>query len=126
MRKILLQTVCIIFLFSAQVAATDMSFPPAQSNRAKINTLKVAKMHATGKVIEVSKEAVKIERTVKGDIETMEFILEKPLTGVRVNDSVRIEYTETDAGLMASKISRIVLKKKEIDKSETKSVPAKK
>ena len=56
----------------------------------------------------------------------MEFILEKPLTGVRVNDSVRIEYTETDAGLMASKISRIVLKKKEIDKSETKSVPAKK
>ena len=83
-------------------------------------------MHATGKVVEISGDAIKIERTVKGDIETMEFSLEKPSAGVIVNDSVKIEYTEKDGKLTASKVSKVIFKNKEVKPAEAKSVSGKK
>ena len=83
-------------------------------------------MHATGKVIEISNESIKIERTVKGDIENMEFALDKPSAGIIVNDSVKIDYTEKDGKLIASRVAKVTLKKKEIKPAEAKSASGKK
>lgn len=126
MKKTLLLMVCVIFLFSTQTFAIDKPASPIKSDAAKVNIVKAAKMHATGKVIEISNELIKIERTVKGDIETMEFFLEKPSADILVNDSVKIEYTETDGKLMASRISKIIIKKKLFNKPDTKSDSGKK
>jgi hypothetical protein len=82
-------------------------------------------MHATGKVIEISDASIKIERTVKGAVETMEFALEKPVKNVIVNDSVKIAYIENDGKLIASRVAKVILKKKEIKPAEAKSASGK-
>ena len=78
----------------------------------KANIVKAAKMHATGKVVSISGNVIKIERTVKGDIETMEFILEEPAMDIVVGDSVKIEYMEKDGKLIASRVTKSVFKEK--------------
>ena len=71
-------------------------------------------MHARGKVIEISDEAIKVERTVKGQVEIMEFALEKPVKNMIVNDFVKIDYMEKDGKLIASRVAKVTLKKKEM------------
>ncbi len=110
----LLLTACIIFLFSTVVLAVDKPVSPVKPNAVKANIVKAAKMHATGKVIEISTELIKIERTLKGSVEAMEFTLDKPKTNIMVGDSVKIEYTEQDGRLTASKVAKITYKKKEV------------
>jgi hypothetical protein len=111
MKKIL-QIIVVIFLFSVVTYAADTVSSSTKSNPAKANVIRTTKMHATGKVIEITDSLIKIERTVKGDIETMEFALEKPVAGVVADDWVKISYTEKDGTLTASKVSRVNIKKK--------------
>ena len=113
MIKALWCTVGMVLLLSTLVFAVDK---PASSNDnpIKTNISKAAKMHARGKVIEISDEAIKIERTVKGDVENMEFALEKPANNMIVNDFVKIDYIEKDGKLIASRVAKISLKKKEM------------
>src|SRR5271157_4575898 len=113
MKKALWCTVGMVLLLSTLVFAVDK--PASSSNNPiKTNIVKATKMHAIGKVTEISDEFVKIERTVKGDVETMEFALEKPVKNIIVGDSVKIAYMETDGKLIASRVAKITLKKKEI------------
>ena len=120
MKKALSYIVGTVFLLSTLSFAADMAASPVKVDPVKTNIVKAAKMHATGKVIEISDESVKIERTVKGDVETMEFALEKPLKNIIVNDSVKIAYTENDGKLMASRVTKVTFKKKEIKPAEVK------
>ena len=110
----LLLIIGIIFLFSTMALAVDNHVSPAKPSTVKTNIVKAAKMHATGKVIEISTELIKIERTLKGSVEAMEFTLDKSATNIIVGDSVKIEYTEHDGRLTASKVSKISYKKKEV------------
>jgi hypothetical protein len=103
-----------IFLLSTLAFAVDKPDSPVNAYPVKTNIVKAAKMHARGKVIEISDEAIKIERTVKGDVENMEFALEKPANNMIVNDFVKIDYIEKDGKLIASKVTKVALKKKEI------------
>ena len=48
---------------------------------------RVPEMSTAGKVIEVSDTVLKIERTLKGEAEIMEFFLEKPFTNIAVGRS---------------------------------------
>ncbi|HUN56033.1 MAG TPA: hypothetical protein VMU29_12855 [Smithella sp.] len=121
MKKALLYMVGAIFLLSTLAFAADKTASPV-----KANVVKAARMHATGKVVEISDESIKIERTVKGAIENMEFNLEKPSAGIAVNDSVKIDYTEKDGKLTASRVAKVVLKKKEVKPSEAKPASDKK
>jgi hypothetical protein len=79
---------------------------------------KPAKMNARGKVVEISDQSIKIVRTVKGEAETMEFILEKPAENIIINDLVHIAYMERDGKLMVSNVAKVVPKK--AGKKETK------
>jgi hypothetical protein len=126
MKKALWYVVGTVFLLSTLAFAADKSASPDRAGSVKTTIVKAAKMHATGKVIEISDASIKIERTVKGDVETMEFALEKPVKNVIINDSVRIAYTENDGKLIASRVAKVILKKKEIKPAEATSASGKK
>ena len=68
-------------------------------------------MRATGKVIEISPEAIKIERNVKGTVETMDFSLVKPLDKIKVGDEVGVSYIAKDNQNIAKRISKVTKKK---------------
>jgi hypothetical protein len=126
MNKALSYIVGLVFLLSVMAFAADKPGSAIKSEPLKTNVVKTAKMHATGKVIEIYNELIKIERTVKGDVESMEFALDKPAVDIGVNDSVKIEYMEKDGKLVASRVTKVILKKKEVKPVETKPVPGKK
>ena len=126
MKKALWYVFGTVFLLSTLAFAADKAISPAKADPVKTNIVKSAKMHATGKVIEISDESIKLERTIKGDAETMEFALEKPVKNIIVSDSVKIDYLEKDGKLMASRVAKVTFKKKEIKPAEIKPVSGKK
>ena len=126
MKKALWYVVGTVFLLSTLAFAADKAASLDKAVPIKTNIVKAAKMHATGKVVEISDEAIKIERTVKGDVETMEFALEKPVKGITINDSVKIAYMEKDGKLTASRVAKVTFEKKEIKPIEVKPDSGKK
>ena len=112
MKKALIYIVGVAFLLSAIAFAADN--PASNATKAdpvKVIPVRIAKMNATGKVIEISDKTIKIERTVKNNVETMEFILDKPIENIIVNDAVKIAYIEKDGRLLASRVAKITPKK---------------
>jgi hypothetical protein len=112
MKRSLVYIVGVAFLLSALAFAADK--PATEKTKADPTktVVKTAKMNATGKVIEIKASAIKIERTVKGNAETMEFVLEKPAENVEVNDYVKIAYIESDGQLLATRVVKATPKKK--------------
>ena len=100
------------FLLSAIAFAADKpASNAAKATPVKVIPVRIAKMNATGKVIEISDKTIKIERTVKNNVETMEFILDKPIDNIVVNDAVKIAYIEKEGRLLASRVAKIAPKK---------------
>jgi hypothetical protein len=126
MKKYLWCIVGMVFLLSTLAFADYKVAPPAKAETSKTNIVKAAKMHARGDVIEISDETIKIERTIKGNVETMEFTLDKPTTNIGVNDFVKIDYIEKDGKLAASRVAKVTLKKEEIKPVEAKSASGEK
>jgi hypothetical protein len=111
-KKALAYIVGTTFLLSAIAFAADKTVSDAaKTDPAKASPVKTAKMNATGKVIEISDKALKIERTVKNNVETMEFVLDKPAENIVVNDSVKIAYIEKDGTFLASRVAKMIPKK---------------
>ncbi len=69
--------------FAAQKTAAAPPTPP-----------RVPEMSTAGKVIEVTATLLKIERTLKGEAEIMEFALEKAFTNIAVGDQIKVSYRE--------------------------------
>jgi Cu/Ag efflux protein CusF len=116
MKRLMVLVVGLVFLFCASAFAVEKpaaatKAAPAAAEPSTNAPAKVAKMSATGKVLEISDTALKIERTVKGKAETMEFVLEKAAKA-KVGDKVRVVYVEKDGQKVASKVCRIFPKKK--------------
>ncbi|PKN67213.1 MAG: hypothetical protein CVU54_17100 [Deltaproteobacteria bacterium HGW-Deltaproteobacteria-12] len=112
MKKAFLYITGVAFLLSALAFAADKPLSPATAaGQVKANPVRIAKMNATGKVIEISDKAIKIERTVKNNVETMQFVLDKPTENIAVNDAVKIAYVEKDGNLLASRVAKIIPKK---------------
>ncbi len=76
---------------------------------------RVTRMRAAGIVKEITDTTIKIERKVKDKVETMEFVLEKPVTKINVGDKVKVSYiTKGDSNVAArvsEDVSQTVLKK---------------
>lgn len=113
MKRALVYIVGVAFLLSALAFAADKPATDATKVDPAKTVVKTAKMNATGKVIEISDGSIKIERTVKGNAETMEFVLDKPTENISVNDSVKIAYIEKDGQLLASRVVKAKPKKME-------------
>jgi hypothetical protein len=112
MKKVLVYAIGAAFLLQAAAFAADK--PVSSSFKAdpvKVAPVRPAKMNATGKVIEISEKTIKIERSVKDKVETMDFILDKPVENLAVNDKVKIAYSEKDGNLLASGVVKIAPKK---------------
>lgn len=109
MKKALAYITCAAFLLSAMAFAADR--PASSAGQVKASPVKIAKMNATGKVVEISDKIIKIERTVKNNVETMEFVLDKPTVNIVVNDAVKIAYIEKDGNLLATRVAKIIPKK---------------
>lgn len=103
--------VCIVGVICVLAAFTYAADPPAtptnQGVVLKSASVKSAKMNARGKVVEISDKAIKIERSIKGNVEIMEFALETPVMNVVVNDSVKIDYSVKEGKLTASRVAKL-------------------
>lgn len=88
MKRFSIITAALMLLcFTLAFAAEKKSAVPSPRPR-------VPEMSTAGKVIEVSDTVLKIERTLKGETETMEFFLEKPFTNIVVGDQIKVSYRE--------------------------------
>lgn len=113
MKRTLVYIISAAFLFSALAfAAEKPSTAVTKVDHTKANVVKSAKMNAMGKVVEISDSSMKIERTVKGNAETMEFVLDKATEKIAVDDFVKIAYIEKDGQLLASRVVKAAPKKK--------------
>jgi hypothetical protein len=72
-------------VFAAEKPRSAPALPP-----------RIPEMSTAGTVLEVSGTSLKIERTLKGKAEVMEFILEKPFANIAAGDPVKVSYLEKD------------------------------
>ncbi len=87
MRRFLIGAACWMLLgFAPAFAAEKAAAPPSHP--------RVPEMSTAGKVVEITTALLKIERTLKGEAEIMEFILEKPFTNIAVGDQIKVSYRE--------------------------------
>ncbi|HOG11697.1 MAG: hypothetical protein PHW80_08470 [Smithellaceae bacterium] len=120
MKKVLVCAIGLVFLLAVFAFAAEK--PGAHSAQKVVS--KTATMNARGKVVEISDKAVRIERSIKGSAEIMEFALENPAPGIAVNDFVKIDYTIKDGKMTASRIAQPKAEKNH-RKNETKQVKEK-
>jgi uncharacterized protein YqfB (UPF0267 family) len=83
-------------------------------------------MRAPGTVLEISDVVLKIERKIKDRVETMEFVLEKPVK-FKVGDRVRVSYVEKDGKMIATRVVNVkpvILQSKKTAKSIKEAKPA--
>lgn len=53
---------------------------------------RIPEMSTAGKVVEISDTVLRIERTLKGKVEMMDFSLEKPFPNIAVGDQIKVSY----------------------------------
>jgi hypothetical protein len=112
---------CVVFIYTTASFAVDPPDPYAgKSTTVKTVPIKPAppktppretRMRATGRVIEISPTVLKIERNVKGNIETMDFSLVKPLDKIKVGDEVGVSYIAKNNQNVAKRVSKVTKKK---------------
>lgn len=120
MKRLLVFIVGLSFLFCASAFAVDQPAPAAKPEPAKAAPVKMAKMQATGKVVEVTDTMLKIEKMVKGKAETKEFVLEKPLAKIKAGEKVTVMYVEKEGKMVAVKVVPVKVAKKAAKKAAAK------
>ncbi|MGZ6290679.1 MAG: hypothetical protein ACXWMK_00590 [Syntrophales bacterium] len=64
-----------------------------------------------GVVRGLSDTTILVERAVKGKVELIEFVLDKPTEKIKVGDKVKVSYTKKEGENIAAMVSPIVTKK---------------
>ena len=105
MKRLMLFAAGLTFLLFACAFAADqpVSIAPAA---VPSQTAKITRMRAPGTVLEISDIMLKIERKIKDRVETMEFVLEKPVK-FKVGDRVRVSYVEKDGKMNATRVVKM-------------------
>jgi hypothetical protein len=106
-----LMLLCVALVFAAEKPPAVSPPPP-----------RVPEMSTAGKVIAVSNTELRIERTLKGKVENMEFILENPFTAIKVGDQIKVSYREKDGRNILIRVAPA--KKTAVEKSK-KETPKK-
>ncbi len=107
MKRLSVGMIVIAFVFGAAAFAAEQGVKvPSKVEPAKATAIKIVKMKATGRVVEVTDTSLKIERTVKGTVEPFEFALEKQLTKIKVGDKVMITYILKDEKNVITRITK--------------------
>jgi hypothetical protein len=123
--------VAVVSAFVALAFATEKpEIVPSKTQPVQIAPMKINKetrVSITGIVREISDTTIVVERSVKDNMEAMEFTLEKPAEKIKVGDKVKISYIKKAGKNIARKVAPVVPKrisKKAAPASEVKSVPA--
>lgn len=131
MKHLIVLVVFLVLVVSpCALAAEGASTDPVKAEPSKAATLKPPKetrVSITGIVKEISDTMVMVERTVKGNTETMKFVLDKPVEQINAGDKVRVSYIKKDDKLIAIRVNRVVAKKiikKASPSKEIKPLPA--
>jgi hypothetical protein len=118
----------IVLTFASAVLAFNSDKPvvaPAATiqpiKAAPIKTHRETRVTVTGVVKEISDTTLSVERSVKDNVETMEFILEKPAENIKVGDRIKVSYIKKDGKNVARKVSPVVVKRV-INKTEPAKV----
>jgi hypothetical protein len=98
-----------LMLFAFLAFAAERPVAPATGKTAPVGaaTSKVTKMRAPGTILEITDKSLALERTGKGGVEKMVFVLEKPMK-FKVGDKVRVSYVESDDRMIVTTIVKIV------------------
>ncbi|OPY14849.1 MAG: hypothetical protein A4E66_00271 [Syntrophus sp. PtaB.Bin001] len=92
MKKLAVWIIGSAFLFCTAYAAEQTATGTSKPEPTKATSIKVVKMKATGKVVDITDTTLKIERSIKGSVEVVEFALEKPITKFKAGDKVEVRY----------------------------------
>ena len=107
MKRLMLFAAGLTFLLFAWAFAADQPVSTAPA-AVPSQTAKITRMRAPGTVLEISDVMLKIERKIKDRVETMEFVLEKPVK-FKVGDRVRVSYVEKDGRMLATRVVKVVI-----------------
>ena len=129
MKRLIILAACFVFVLSAFAADGPSTAPTkAEPSKAVIpKPPKETRVSITGVVKEISDTMIMVERTVKENTETMQFILDKPVEQINVGDKVRVSYIKKDDKHIAIKVAPVVAKKiikKTSPLKEIKPLPA--
>ena len=115
MKRFLTLAAVLIFIGFTLVFAAEkpLSAPPLPP--------RIPEMSAAGTVLEISGTSLKIERTLKGKAEIMEFILEKPFPNIATGDPVKVSYREKDGRNVLIRVAPA--KKTAVKKAVKKELP---
>jgi hypothetical protein len=99
MKRFIVLIIGLVFLFctsaiAAETKKADVAAPAATAAAEPAKAEKKAEKKTAGKVVAISDKTLKIERTLKGKVETMEFSLEKPFANITVGDQMKVNYIE--------------------------------
>jgi len=131
MKHLIVLVACFVFIFSACAFAADgTSISPAKAEPSKAVTSKPPKepgVSITGVVKEISDTMIMVERTVKGNTETIKFVLDKPIEQINAGDKVMVSYIKRDDKHIATMVTPVIAKriiKKTSPLKEIKPLPA--
>jgi len=111
------------FLLFAWAFAADQPVSTAPA-AVTSQTAKITRMRAPGTILEISDVMLKIERKIKDRVETMEFVLEKPVK-FKVGDRVRVSYVEKDGKMNATRVVKApIIQVKKVAKPIKEAKPA--
>ena len=113
MKRFLTITAVLMLLVFTLVFAAEK--PPAAAPLRP----RVPEMSTAGKVMEISDTVLRIERTLKGKVETMEFYLEKPFLNIKVGEQIRVYYREQEGRNVLLRVAPV--KKTAVQKSKTEA-----
>ncbi|MDP2839497.1 MAG: hypothetical protein Q8O11_05520 [Syntrophales bacterium] len=106
----ILMLLCFTLVFAAEKPRSAPPLPP-----------RIPEMSTAGTVLEISGTSLKIERTLKGKAEIMEFILEKPIPNIAAGDPVKVTYLEKDGRNVLIRVAPA--KKTAVKKAAKKELP---
>lgn len=133
MRRLVLFSIlpCLVVVASLAVGQPE----PGPDRTATVKTVPIkpapkkappreTRMRATGKVIEITSTTLKIERNVRGAVETMDFILPKPYDKIAIGDEVGVNYITKDLQHVAKRVGKVTRKRVSAPPKDTKAPPS--
>lgn len=72
---------------------------------------KITKMRAAGEVTQISDTTMTIKRKFRDKTESMEFVLDKPLTVIKPGDRVKVSYIKRDDRNAATRVIVVIPRK---------------
>ena len=102
---ILLISVFAIKISSTVTAKVDASKAPI------VRTAKTTRVTFIGVVKGLSDATILVERAVKGKVELIEFVLDKPTERIEVGDKVKVSFIKNEGKYFAANVTLVVNKK---------------